>query len=48
MEIHFRNGKFTEGLCEGVKSASEQLQKHFPKKSFDKNELTNEVSFGKQ
>lgn len=44
----FKQGKFTEGLSEGIKLAGEQLKKHFPYQSNDKNELADDISFGKQ
>ncbi|HXB40712.1 MAG TPA: TPM domain-containing protein [Bacteroidia bacterium] len=44
---HFKEGKFTEGLCKGIALCGEQLQKYFPHKANDKNELSNEVSFSK-
>jgi uncharacterized membrane protein len=45
MEQHFKQGKFTEGLIAGINMAGEQLAAHFPFKSDDKNELTNDISF---
>lgn len=43
----FKQGKFTEGLSEGIIMAGEQLKKHFPYNSkADKNELSDEISFG--
>jgi uncharacterized membrane protein len=43
----FRQGKFTEGLVEGIHHAGDQLKAHFPfDHRDDKNELTDEVSFG--
>lgn len=45
MEKLFQQGKFTEGLAEGIAKAGDQLAKHFPHQSDDKNELTNEISF---
>lgn len=47
MEAHFREGKFTEGLCEGVGSAGDQLKKYFPRNGQDKNELPDKISLGK-
>lgn len=47
MESHFREGKFTEGLIEGIHHAGDQLGKHFPYDTdTDKNELSDDVSFG--
>ena len=47
MLLQFKDGKFTEGLCEGIQMAGDQLQSHFPYQADDKNELTDEISFGK-
>ena len=46
MEHKFREGEFTAGLSSGIKMAGEQLKAHFPFKSDDTNELTDEISFG--
>lgn len=46
MEILFREGRFTDGLCDGIRMAGEQLGKHFPYHKDDINELPNEISFG--
>ena len=45
MEGYFKNSDFAGGLAVGVKMAGEQLQKHFPYKQGDVNELSNEMSF---
>jgi uncharacterized membrane protein len=47
MEEHFRNKKFSDGLVLGIRAAGKQLQAHFPFKSDDKDELSNDISFGK-
>ena len=47
MQTRFREHKFTEGLCEGIAMAGEQLKSHFPYQKGDVNELSNEISFGK-
>lgn len=44
---HFTEGKFAEGLCKGIELCGQQLQKHFPYKANDKNELSDEISFSK-
>ena len=43
---HFKQGNFTEGLSKGILLAGEQLQQHFPYQKDDKNELSNDISFG--
>lgn len=45
MEKHFRNAEFSQGLIAGIEMAGDQLAKHFPHLSSDKNELTNDISF---
>ena len=47
MLSHFKQQQFTEGLSTGIKMAGERLKTHFPLKTDDKNELSNDVSFGK-
>jgi uncharacterized membrane protein len=43
----FKNEQFTEGLAEGITMAGKLLKKHFPYHSDDINELSDEISFGK-
>lgn len=43
----FKQGKFAEGICEGIDMAGEMLHKHFPKNATDKNQLSDEISYGK-
>ena len=43
---NFREGRITEGLVEGVRMAGQQLKTHFPYQRDDKNELSNEISYG--
>ena len=45
LQTHFRNGKYSEGLIEGILMAGMQLKEHFPHKRDDKNELPDEISF---
>jgi uncharacterized membrane protein len=45
MEKAFREGRFTEGLCEGILKAGEQLRKHFPHQRDDSNELSDAISY---
>ncbi|MDX2195872.1 MAG: TPM domain-containing protein [Cytophagales bacterium] len=42
----FKEGKYTEGLSDGILMAGEQLKIHFPYMSDDVNELSDEISFG--
>jgi len=44
---NFKQKKFTEGLCKGIEMAGDKLKEHFPFHLTDRNELTNDVSFGK-
>lgn len=44
---NYKQGKFTEGLEEGIRMAGQQLEKHFPYQIDDENELDDEISFGK-
>jgi uncharacterized membrane protein len=46
MAAQFREGKLTDGLSSGIIMAGEQLKHHFPFKSDDVNELSDEISFG--
>lgn len=47
LRARFLEGKFTEGLTEGILMAGEHLKKHFPHSKDDTNELTDEISFDK-
>jgi uncharacterized membrane protein len=47
LKKNFKEGKFTEGLSEGIIMAGNQLKKHFPYKKNDINELPDEISFDK-
>ena len=47
MLLQFKENKFAEGLIKGIEMAGEQLKQHFPYQSNDKNELSDEISFGK-
>ncbi|HEX2919743.1 MAG TPA: TPM domain-containing protein [Bacteroidales bacterium] len=44
---NFSQGKFSEGLSEGILLAGKQLKTHFPCAKEDKNELSDDISFGK-
>lgn len=43
---YYREGRFTEGLIEGVTAVGQKLKKHFPYQTDDINELPDEISFG--
>ncbi len=43
----FKEGKLTEGLTTGILMAGEQLKAHFPYQLEDENELSDDISFGK-
>lgn len=42
----FKKGDFTEGLVQGILQAGKCLKMHFPYQSDDKNELSDDISFG--
>jgi uncharacterized membrane protein len=44
---HFKQGQYVEGLCKGIEMSGAQLKAHFPYQQSDKNELSDEISFGK-
>lgn len=45
MENNFREGKFMEGLTQGIIMTGIQLREHFPFRKDDLNELPDEISF---
>ena len=47
LKKNFKEGKFTEGLSEGIIMAGAQLKTHFPHRLDDINELPDEISFDK-
>jgi len=47
LKKNFKEGKFTEGLSEGIIMAGNQLKTHFPYDKGDVNELPDEISFDK-
>lgn len=47
LQKNFREGKFTEGLSEGIILAGTHLKRHFPHRKDDVNELPDEISFDK-
>lgn len=48
MKDHFRSGRHAEGLAAAVERVGEKLSAHFPAVSGDRNELSDEISFGKR
>ena len=47
MRQQFKKGLITEGLCDGITLAGQQLKAHFPYHKDDTNELSDDISFGK-
>jgi uncharacterized membrane protein len=43
----FKRDDYANGLADGIRMAGEQLKAHFPVASDDVDELSNEISFGK-
>jgi uncharacterized membrane protein len=46
MEREFQSGRFVDGICFAIRLAGEHLAQHFPCRSDDVNELTDEISEG--
>lgn len=46
MAEQFSQGKFSEGLRDGILMAGKALKEHFPYQEDDVNELSDEISFG--
>lgn len=46
MGEQFSQGKFSEGLKEGILMAGKALKEHFPHQEDDVNELSDDISFG--
>ena len=47
MQQHFAAGRFVTGLREGIARSGEALKEYFPHMSGDRNELSDEIVFGK-
>lgn len=45
MQEKYKEGKFSEGLCNAILSVGAQLKANFPYSSDDKNELSNDLTF---
>lgn len=45
MQKNFSEGRFTEGLSEGIVMTGTHLKEHFPFRKDDINELTDDISF---
>jgi uncharacterized membrane protein len=43
MTPHFKEGNFGKGICDAVEGVGVELKKYFPRKSDDRNELSNEI-----
>lgn len=48
MQNYFTEGNFEKGLSIGIQMSGEALKKHFPYTKHDKNELSDEIVFGKK
>ena len=46
MVENFRQGRYSAGLTEAIRSAGQQLKSHFPRSKQDVNELSDEISYG--
>jgi len=46
LQQHLKSGKIVEGICSCIATIGGHLQKYFPHKDDDKNELSNEVVIG--
>ena len=44
----FRRNEFRDGLCKAISAVGENLKKFFPYKKDDVNELSDDISFGKE
>lgn len=47
MAGHFKNSEFSKGIIKAIAEAGKKLKEHFPYASDDVNELSDDISFGK-
>lgn len=47
MVKQFKEGHIAQGLIDGILCAGERLKEHFPYQTDDENELSDDISFGK-
>jgi uncharacterized membrane protein len=45
MQAHFKEGRFAQGLSEGILQAGQQLKTYFPYQKEDANELDDNISY---
>jgi uncharacterized membrane protein len=45
MQAHFKEGRFAEGLEQGIQRCGEKLKVYFPYQSDDINEIPDEISY---
>ncbi|MCU4156768.1 TPM domain-containing protein [Carboxylicivirga sp. A043] len=46
MMAQFKEGRYADGLANGIIESGKQLKQHFPYQSDDVNELSDDISFG--
>ena len=46
MRTHFVKEEFAQGLCKGIEKAGQHLKSYCPRQDNDKNELSDDISFG--
>lgn len=48
LQEYFREGHYAQGLIEGIMRVGEKLKAHFPREQDDKNELSDDISYGSE